>query len=57
MPSNEWDEDTNVRIHSRMPHNGWAGYGPYTDRSARIADRIIVVISVIGLAVAIWWGL
>jgi hypothetical protein len=57
MPSNEWDEDTNVRIHSRMPHNGWAGYGPYHDRAARIADWILGCASVIGLALVIWWRL
>lgn len=35
---------------SRLPHSGWAGSGPHVDRRARLADRIIVALCVVGAA-------
>lgn len=47
MNPSEWDEGY-ARTSDRMPHNGWAGYGPYEDKGARLAERLLVVLVVVG---------
>lgn len=36
----EWDEQYG-RISDRLPHNGWAGYGPYVDKRYNLAMTIL----------------
>jgi hypothetical protein len=46
-----WEADEYLRIRDRLPHNGWAGYGPYEDKRAKLADLIIGVGSFVGIVV------
>lgn len=47
MNPQEWQENY-ARTNDRLPHNGWAGYGPYYDKRAQLADRILFAVCLLG---------
>lgn len=49
----EWDENY-ARTSDRLPHPGWAAWGPYIDKRAQLADRIVWLVSIVA-GVAAWW--
>ena len=47
MNPQEWQENY-ARTSDRLPHSGWAAFGPYHDKRAQLADRILFALCVLG---------
>jgi hypothetical protein len=53
MNTPEWDEMAK-RTSDRMPHSGWAAFGPYRDRRADFAYRVVFWVCIISVVAVLF---